>query len=166
MKNDDAFTHQLTLQDQVDSITISVMNGHTLSSAVGDLTIGENAAIELDTGTIATGQERAAQGRRQPLSGNGKVIGDLVVGDASGSAGTLSPGFSVGHLDVEGDYEQQSNGTLEIDVDGTLAGEYDTVEITGAATLDGTITFTVRRPGGPPGGRHRHAAHRRRRRHG
>jgi hypothetical protein len=67
-------------------------------------------------------------------------VGNLILGGPSGSqAATLSPGFSVGHVDVEGDYQQGATGTLVIEVEGDEAGQFDTVNVTGEATLGGTL---------------------------
>ena len=140
----DAAAYQLTVHDQSSPITVAVKNGKTSAAAVGDVTIGENATIELgtagnlmDQGTLATSSTRTVLlNDGGMLKGNGVVsAGDLVVAD-----GTVAPGFSVGHLDVAGNYLQGGNGVLAIDVDGAAAaGEFDTIAVTGAATLDGTL---------------------------
>jgi hypothetical protein len=45
----------------------------------------------------------------------------------------------LGHLDIEGNYEQRSDGTLLVDVEGTQPGERDTIDITGSVELGGTL---------------------------
>jgi hypothetical protein len=54
-----------------------------------------------------------------------------------GEDARLSPGFSVGHVDVEGNYRQGTAGVLEIDVEGDAAGQFDTVAVEGEIELDG-----------------------------
>src|SRR5690606_14307745 len=72
------------------------------------------------------------------LSGNGTVVGDIVVG-SGGMQATLSPGFSVGHISLQGNYKQQSGGIIICDVDGTTLGQWDTVAVSGALELGGTL---------------------------
>jgi hypothetical protein len=133
VKNSDAFTYQFTLEDQSSRIELAVSNGRTLSSAVGAMTIGNNARVELNNGKLVSSAVSVEHGGQ--LSGNGTVRADtfMVTG------GTLRPGISVGHLDVEGNYLQGANGTLELSVEGTAAGDFSTLAITGQAELGGTL---------------------------
>jgi hypothetical protein len=142
----DALAHQLSVHDQSSPITIAVKNGMTLATAVGDVTIGSNATIELgtdgnplDQGVLATSATRSVELENGGmLTGNGTVsAGKLAV-----TNGTVSPGFSVGHLDIEGDYEQGASGTLEIDITGTGASwSSDTVDVTGEVELGGKLVL-------------------------
>jgi hypothetical protein len=113
---------------------------------VGDVTIGQNAAISLgtvgnltDSGTLAasTTQSVILQDGGT-LAGNGTVAaGALVV-----NQGTVSPGFSIGHLDVQGNYEQSSDGALIIDVEGASGNlTSDTVDVTGEVQLGGKLVL-------------------------
>ena len=63
------------------------------------------------------------------------VVGDL---DNSGT-GTLSPGKSPGVTTIDGNYSQGPDATLEIEVEGTVLGQFDKVDISGDLTLDGTL---------------------------
>ena len=54
-----------------------------------------------------------------------------------GAAGT-----PYGTLSVAGPYTQGAAGTLEIDLGGTAAGQYDVLAVTGAATLAGALKAT------------------------
>ncbi|MEX2307362.1 MAG: PEP-CTERM sorting domain-containing protein [Pirellulales bacterium] len=141
VKNDDAFTHQFTLEDQSSPIELAIINGRTLSSAVGALTIGNNAKVELNDGTLVSSAVRLENGGQ--LAGNGTIGANLMVGVTEGQMeqATVSPGFAVGHLDVEGDYQQGDSGTLEVDVEGTVGGQFDTVDVTGDVQLGGTLLF-------------------------
>jgi hypothetical protein len=56
-------------------------------------------------------------------------------------AATLSPGLSIGHLDVAGDYRQGESGVLRVEVAGAAQGQFDTISVSGTAALGGTITF-------------------------
>ena len=65
---------------------------------------------------------------------------DLIVAD-----GTVTPGFSVGHIDVAGNYLQGESGILRIDVDGAAAaGEFDTLPSRGPPLLMARFGLTPR----------------------
>ena len=69
------------------------------------------------------------------LAGNGAVVGSVV-----NVAGSASPGRSAGLLTVSGDYSQGNAATLHVQVGGPNAiSDYDQLEVTGAAALDGTL---------------------------
>jgi len=82
------------------------------------------------------------------LQGSGTIVGNLA------SGGTVSPGASPGILTVSGDYIQSSagrSGILDIEIGGLLAGtEYDVLNITGTATLNGTLKVSLIDLGGGP----------------
>lgn len=66
------------------------------------------------------------------LGGSGTVV------NLTNTGGTVAPGNSIDTLDVTGDFSQDSAGTLEIEFD---ASDIDQLDITGDATLAGTIRF-------------------------
>src|SRR5262249_27787544 len=143
VKSTDAAAYQLAVHDQSSPITVGIKNANTLAVAVGDVTIGQNATIELgtagnvlDSGTLATPNSQSVIIQDGgSLKGNGVVATeDLIV-----TNGTIAPGYSVGHLSVAGDYQQGANSTLKIDVEGAAANQFDTVAISGAAVLGGTL---------------------------
>jgi hypothetical protein len=137
IENQNAFTHRLNVMGGKSQVTVGVNNGLSLSATSG-VTIGANGNIELDDGNLVSTAVAVQNGGL--LSGNGTVVGNLIVGGPSGfQAARVSPGFSVGHLDIEGNYEQQATGTLVIEVEGDGAGEFDTISVTGEAMLGGTL---------------------------
>ncbi|WP_218932199.1 hypothetical protein [Adhaeretor mobilis] len=72
------------------------------------------------------------------LAGSGIHVGDLQ------SRGRVEPGLSPGKLTVEGEYTQLSPATLAIELAGTVAeSEYDILEITASAALDGDLELTL-----------------------
>src|SRR5262249_51447751 len=74
------------------------------------------------------------------LSGSGTVNGNVTNG------GLVSPGGDgvVGILTINGNYTQTGAGSLNIDLDGTTQGTtYDWLKISGAASLDGTLTVSL-----------------------
>ena len=136
-----AYTDGLLVRDTEADIIMGVKNNKTLSAAVDGITIGQHATIELgaagnpiDRGTLATPSTKTVSLQDGGvLKGNGQVIAQTLVV----SNGTVDPGFSVGHLDVAGDYQQSSNGTLLVDVE--TGGQRDTIDVSGAVQLGGTL---------------------------
>jgi hypothetical protein len=144
VKNADATSYELTVQDPTSPIEIAVTDGRTLTASVGDVTIGDNATVSLgsttSTATLAAAQEVEVSGGGV-LRGNGTIAGDLVVGTVGSEDAMVSPGFSVGALEVTGDYLQGANGNLIMEIDGVSANEFDTIEVAGSAVLGGTLTI-------------------------
>jgi hypothetical protein len=76
----------------------------------------------------------------------GDVVGKGTLGYNVVDAGTLSPGDSAaktGKLTVADTYTQESNGTLDIQIDGSTAAKYDQLKVTGGATLDTGSTLDI-----------------------
>jgi hypothetical protein len=79
------------------------------------------------------------------LAGSGKVTGNVL-----NSAGSVRPGASPGALTVQGAYTQGAGGTLQIEIEGAVAGtEFDRLLVTGTATLGGALGI-VNDPGFAP----------------
>ena len=67
---------------------------------------------------------------------------DTFNGDLANTGGTLGPGHSPGTTTINGDYSQDASSTLLIEIEGLIAGaEYDVINVTGTATLDGVLDF-------------------------
>jgi hypothetical protein len=77
----------------------------------------------------------------------GSLFGTGTLGFGVVDAGTLTPGdskTSAGMLAVSGTYHQNSGGALNIAIGGTTAGtKYDQLNVTGAATLMGTLNLSL-----------------------
>jgi hypothetical protein len=97
---------------------------------------GENTTINLNGGTLDPGETLNLQSG-DSLIGSGTLAANLVNG------GTVSPGASPGIITVDGDYTQQTDGTLEIQLGGTTTDLFDQLIVTGAATMNGTLTVTL-----------------------
>jgi hypothetical protein len=142
VQTQNAFTHRLTVSGAKNRVTVGVTNGLSLSATSG-VTIAANGIIELDDGKLVSTNVAVQDGGL--LSGNGTVVGNLMVGEPGGTqVATVSPGLSVGRLDVEGDYQQAANGTLVIEVAGDDAGQFDMVSVSGEAMLGGTVVVDAR----------------------
>jgi outer membrane autotransporter protein len=82
-------------------------------------------------GSIASTQTLVSPGAL--LGGHGFLGGDLV------SSGIVSPGNSPGTLTVNGNYTQNANGTLRIEVAGLAPSQHDLLVVNGHASLAGTL---------------------------
>lgn len=71
------------------------------------------------------------------LGGNGRIAGDVR------NAGTLSPGHSPGYLEVAGDFFQDPEGVLEIELSGTAAEDFDRILVEGIVHLTGTVSVSL-----------------------
>jgi len=78
------------------------------------------------------------------LGGTGVVGGDAIV------AGTLSPGRSVGTLEIDGNATFEPSSELVIEITGSASGSFDRLEVAGTAALDGSIRIELpNQVGGP-----------------
>ena len=115
----------------LDSGTVNFKGGYTQTAGT----------TSLKGGTFQSPHQVQIQGGR--VSGGGNFKADVVV---SGT-GRFSPGDSPGILSLEGDYTQQAGATLEVEIGGlTVGSDYDRLEVTGAAALDGTLAIVTLDP--------------------
>lgn len=103
----------------------TVLNGTSFLDGTTSVTGGSL----LVNGALMTPQVNVSHGAL--LGGNGYISGNVH------NAGTVSPGNSIGHLTIGGNYTQTSSGTLLIEVAGP--GRYDRLTVHGTAHLDGTL---------------------------
>jgi hypothetical protein len=109
-----------------------------LSNANGDGTTsfgGMNSLSEID-GTF-TGN--ATVPSQATLWGTGTITGDLTNDGLVRPGEDAEPVALPGTLTVDGNYDQPSDGTLRIDVDGTAPGQYSVLQVDGNATLAGML---------------------------
>jgi hypothetical protein len=142
--------------------TIHVLKGGSLIRNTSSETqsigpkIENDGSISLQTGTMqVSGGLTQTSGSLQVLAGARLAGGVELEGGSLGGAGTLggpvtnsggivSPGDSPGVLTIEGEYSQTAAGTLEVDIQGTIAGtSYDQLAIGGAASLAGTLAIVT-----------------------
>ncbi|MEX2140377.1 MAG: putative Ig domain-containing protein, partial [Pirellulales bacterium] len=128
------------------SLTLSEgSSAHTNSGAV-DVQAGTLAFVSSSTYTQTAGTTAVADGATLsstlPIQLQGGVLegGGTVDSNVSNVGGTVSPGVSPGRLTIDGDYTQESGGTLLIEVGGrTPATGFDQLVVSGAATLAGRL---------------------------
>jgi hypothetical protein len=122
--NSVAFTNTGTVN--ANSGTFNFVGGYTQNGVNSLTSIGLNDSIvgnlTLNGGT---------------LNGNGKILGNVTNG------AIVKPGNSPGTITISGNYTQTAAGTLNIELDGTGAGQFGVLNIGGAATLGGTLNVTL-----------------------
>ena len=148
--------NDLTVRGFNPTMTVVIQAGSSLSLIAG-ATIEQKGIIQLDGGKIVTNRVRVMPDGA--FVGAGRLEGDLINGEGllgpGGGVAIVSPGVgsSIGHVEVDGNYQQVATGMLTIDVHGTSgAAQIDTVDVTGAAELGGTLRinaagFTLTTPG-------------------
>lgn len=121
--------------------TGSILNAGSFVAAGLDFNLadsGGDATLEVGSGgTIAA--DTIQLGTSAILRGNGgTLLGDLLNG------GTVAPGASPGTITVGGEYSQLAGGKLVIEIGGLTPGiDFDVLDVTGAASLDGTLEVVL-----------------------
>lgn len=114
--------------------TTTVAAGSTLESAAPSTISGGTLKVD---GTL---DDVGSTGAATLTSGGALTGGGTVDGHVTNTSGVIRPGTSPGHLKVDGSFTQAAGGTLEVEVDGPAQDtQYDRLEVTGQATLDGTL---------------------------
>ncbi|MCX7364507.1 MAG: autotransporter domain-containing protein [Alphaproteobacteria bacterium] len=135
--------NQLTVGSNNLSTTVS----GGISGAGGSLVKVGLGTLTLSGSNSYTGATTVEGGR---LAVNGSITSDVTVGTAGnlGGSGTingnvtnngmLSPGNSIGTLTISGDYTQAATGVYQVEIN--AAGQSDRVNVSGTATLGGTVS--------------------------
>jgi len=111
---------------QIGAGTLHVTDAYTQSA--GNTGIAAGATLQTATLLLNGGS----------LTGNGTVAGTLE------NHAVVAPGASPGIVTVNGDYVQGPEGKLDVQLGGTAPGaQYDQLNVTGTATLDGTLGVTA-----------------------
>lgn len=109
--------------------SVSVTAGKTYSQTPGATTKLSDPASQL----LVPGGMTLGGGT---LSGVGTVFGDV-----TNSGGTVSPGNSPGTLTITGDFTQNGAGVFMEEIDGPGPGQFDKLQVTGTATLGGSLVI-------------------------
>ncbi len=105
------------------------------------------STLQIDAGAKLVATNRAATlhlGALQTLKGTGTFVGGLIVD----SGATVAPGASPGTLTMAGDLTMNAGATLSIEINGTTAGQFDVLALSGSlltlngASLDVTLGFS------------------------
>ncbi|HEY1855721.1 autotransporter outer membrane beta-barrel domain-containing protein [Acidocella sp.] len=118
---------------------LAILNGNS-SGFAGTTTI-DGGTLEVgdaaDPGAVLGGDVAVNAGAQ--LRGHGTIGGNVT------NDGAVFPGGTIGILTVDGNYTQNSGGTLNIEITpNTVAGTgYDQLQVTGSANLAGTLAVQV-----------------------
>ena len=151
-----------TISNVINTGTVSVANGATLTVPPGSHAGGNSLAGFLNAGAvlITTGGSIASPAKYTQTAGQTTVDGRLsgpmnfAGGSVYGSGGTLSgtvtsnasinfgdAPMTIGALTFAGDYRQGANGSLTFDI--ASQAQYDKMNITGQAQLNGLMTIDL-----------------------
>ncbi len=118
-------------QDLSNNGSLEVLSNATFSASLyqnaGTLHLADSAAT-LSVGSLAL--------NGGALTGNGTISGDVTV-----NGGTIAPGNSPGTINITGDLTLTAGSNLDMEIDGTSATDYDVINVSGTATLGGTLTL-------------------------
>jgi len=150
IKGDGALVNEGTVNkegDQTTSIKAEFSNSGTLNVKDGTLQLkdsdGNDGSIKI-TKHATLDVNGPGYANRGLISGTGTLD---VKDTRFVNEGTVAPGSSggagIGTLKIAGNYSQSASGTLLMDAAGKKSGRYDRLEVTGKATLDGTLTVNA-----------------------
>jgi|GEM_PF-1113962 len=128
--SDIAFDNTLTGTINVDSGALNVaLSGNSNSGSINvatGTTFGTGGASIINTGVIGG-------------------FGTINVGAGTlTNNGTIKPGSSPGTLTITGDLSLSSSSVIDIEIEGTTQGtQYDYINVSGTANLDGTLNVTL-----------------------
>jgi autotransporter-associated beta strand protein len=141
----EAIVSELTVSDSFAPITLTIQNNRVLTAQT-DMVVGTHGKVMVEnTGTLNTGTLTLENGAL--LGGTGIVLTD----ELTVNQGIISPGFSVGHLDIVGDVVLTESSSVVMEISGTDSGQYDTLRVTQDASLDGTLRLAVSNNSTPAG---------------
>jgi len=136
---------------------VTVSNFGALTVTSGDFATSGTVSLAGFGGIVAAGNYTQTAGNTQlangllTVDGLVDIEGGVVAGTGVINANVLNnaevdvgqPG-SPGVLTIVGDFTQTSGGTLVIEIGGLNPGtDFDQLDVTGQATLDGTLTVTL-----------------------
>ena len=150
--------------------TMTVLGNHEVQAAVN---LRANASVDVATAsTLTFNNALDLMGNTLTKIGVGMVMinnrlttsggtvsvqkgtvsgGGIIGGNVNNDGGNVAPGNSPGILEVTGNYNQGSGGTLAIEITGTAGvgeGGHDQLKLGGDASLDGTLDISVNSGGG------------------
>ncbi len=107
---------------------------------------GSSGVYTLNSGTLNAGSVTVNSGGTFNFNGGLLSVGAFN-GNLANNGGTLALGSTiVGTTNILGNYSQSKTSALDITLNGTQAGEYDTLDVFGTASLDGTLNISLLDP--------------------
>ena len=132
------------------------LRGNSAGLATIDVPFNNTGALNVQSGTLSFTRNFTQTAGETLLTGgilnsngtiniNGGVLGGAGNIDANiSNAGSVSPGTSTGILRIDGNYTQTSDGLLDLEIGGLVAGtDFDQLDVTGTATLAGTLSVAL-----------------------
>ena len=105
----------------------------------GTLKVWSGGTVDLRSGSLRAGTVDHTHGGAFGLNG-GTFSAETFTGNLLNAAGTVTPGQSPRTMTVTGNYNQQADGTLAIELGGTLAGLFDVLNVSGTMSLGGKLS--------------------------
>lgn len=112
--------------------------GGELDASVATV-VNAGGTLELNSGVVATPVLQVNGGGS--FTGEGVVVGNVIIGNDNdaGPKAVLSPGFSPGTIEIEGDLDLESDAQTVIEISGMSGNPHDMIMVTGDALLDGVL---------------------------
>ncbi len=136
---------KVTFFNRSEFSTVDVQDGTLEIGIEGELiasvsaVVAQSGNLQLNDGLLETPQLSINGGGL--LTGNGLITGNVVVGNgiAGGNTAILSPGFSPGTIEIDGDLELESDAETVIEISGDPGNPHDMIIVSGDALLDGIL---------------------------
>jgi hypothetical protein len=129
------------------TMTLQVNSGVTVATFSG-INIENNGVVDLQNGTLDTQFVEIIGGM---LRGAGHINtgSGPIPGQVENRGGTVAPGINgVGTLEIAGRFASDADGTLQIDLGGLAASQYDRLLVEGGVALAGTLSISLANLGG------------------
>ena len=134
--------------------TFHKTSGNGTATFTSNVAFNNSGSVEIQSGTLSFGTTFLQTAGSTRLRGGGitgslNIVGGTLsgsgnIGGAVTSAGTVMPGSSPGTLNLMNTYVQADTGTLQIEIGGATVGNgYDQLNVTGSATLAGTLAVSL-----------------------
>ena len=113
----------------------SLVNAGTFDLSPNSSILVHSGSLQ-NSGSLNTGRLTIQQGGT--VSGGSTITANVI------NRGRLAPGFSPGHLTIDGDYTQSTDGVLELEIAGVIPREdHDRLSVSGQASLDGALRLEL-----------------------
>ena len=117
---------------------VNISQGAILASPLSYVQTGGQTTVD---GTLRTSERGVINFAGGSVYGNGGTIQGTVISNAAINIGDSL--MTVGQLSFLGNYTQGANGSLTFDIAGSGAGQYDQLNISGHAQLNGLMTVDL-----------------------
>ncbi len=128
-------------------LSANVTNAGTIDVQAGTLDFSTAPFVQTAGAfSIAAGANAASNGAVD-FQGGALMGGGTFTGNVLNSGGTVKPGTSPGALTIDGNYTQGASGSLDVELAGLTAGtQFDQLNVTGTASLGGTLNVALLSP--------------------